>query len=109
MALIFTQDQLTVTYEVKLTNCESGVVFNTSSIDTVSIVFTKNDGTKLEKEAELVADTENPGEFFIRYRNIPPDESILDLLGSWSYAGAGVLVDGGNFVTSEKKVFWVVS
>ena len=109
MALIFTQDQLTVTYEVKLINCSSNTPFNTSDIATVSVVFTKPDGTKLVKAATLVVDTQNPGQFFIQYRNIPPETSILDLLGGWSYAGAGTLIDGGSFVTNEKQIFWVVS
>lgn len=108
-ATIFTEDQLTVTYEVKLFSCATDTVFDTDDIDEVFIVFTKPDGTKLTKDADLVEDTENPGTFFIQYRNIPPDDSILDDTGGWSYAGAGDLIDGGHFVTSEKQRFWVIS
>ena len=110
MALIFTLGQLTTTWEVKLTNCDSNTPFETSDIDKVSIVFTKPDGTKLVKAATLIPDTTNPGEFLIQYRNIPPEESILDdSTSSWSYAGAGVLMDGGSFVTNEKQIFMVIS
>jgi len=108
MATKFTLDQLTTTWEVKLIDCISDAAFDVSSIDTVSIVFTKNNGVKISKDAELVEDLpDNPGEFFIQYRNIPPEESILDLLGDWTYQGAGVLIDGSNFKTSERTIFWV--
>ena len=108
MALEYTVDQTGTTWEVKLTNCESGAVFETSDIDTVSIVFTKENGSTFSKDATLEADTENPGEFFIQYRNLGSEESILDLIGVWTYAGGGVLIDGSTFRTSEKQIFWVV-
>lgn len=104
----FTFGQLTTTWEVKLIDCISDTPFDISKIDTVSIVFTDNDGTVFSKDATLIPDPEAPTEKLIQYRNLPPEESILDLLGSWSYAGSGVLLDGGTFRTSETKVFWVV-
>ena len=108
MATSFTLGQLTVSYEVKLINCISDTPFDVSDIATVSIEFTKYDGTKFSKPATLVDDTENPPDKLIQYRNVPNETSILDLLGSWTYQGAGVLNDGGNFKTSERKIFWVV-
>lgn len=108
MATKFTLGQLTTTWEVKLTDCISDTAFDTSQIDTVSIVFTKNNGIVFTKDATLITDPENPTEKLIQYRNIPPELSILDLIGNWSYAGAGVLINGGNFRSSEKKIFWVV-
>lgn len=81
---------------------------DTGNIASVSIVFTKPDGTKFSKDATLEVDTENPLEFFIQYRNIPTEESIFDLLGHWTYQGAGILTDDSNFTTSERTVFWVV-
>lgn len=87
----------------------SNQVVTTANIDTVSIVFTKPNGVKFEKTATLEDDPENPTEKFIQYRNIPPTESILDLIGNWTYQGAGVLIDGSNFRTSERTIFWVVS
>ena len=107
--MIFTLNQLGGTFKVKLINCLSSQVVSTANIESVSIVFTKTDGTVFSKDAELVADTEKPGEFFIQYRNIPPEESILDLIGLWTYQGAGILIDGSNFRTSERKIMWVVS
>ncbi len=107
MAEIFTLNQLGTTWKVKLINCISDQVVTTANIATQSIVFTKNNGIKFSKVAELVADPENVGEFFIQYRNIPPEDSILDLLGDWTYQGAGVLIDGSNFRTSERRIFWV--
>lgn len=108
MATSFTFGQLTTTWEVKLINCISDTPFDVSQIDTVSIVFTKNDGIVFSKDATLITDPQVPADKLIQYRNLPPELSILDLTGSWTYAGAGVLLDGGNFRTSEKKVFWVV-
>ena len=107
MAEIFTLDQLGTTWKVKLINCLSDQVVTTTNISTVSILFTKSNGAKFSRDAELVADPENVGEFFIQYRNIPPEESILDLIGHWTYQGAGVLIDGSNFRTSERKIIWV--
>jgi len=108
LAEIFTLNQLGTTWKVKLINCISDQVVTTANIDTQSIVFTKPNGIKIEKVATLEEDLpDNPGEFFIQYRNIPPEESILDLLGDWTYQGAGVLIDGSNFRTSERKIIWV--
>lgn len=108
MAERFTLDQLGTTWKVKLIDCISDQVVSTANIDTVSIEFTKNDGVKISKDATLEEDLpDNPGEFFIQYRNIPPEVSILDLLGDWTYQGAGVLIDGSNFKTSERRIIWV--
>jgi len=109
MAVSFTLDQLGVIFQVKLTNCISNQVVTTDNIASQTIDFTKTDGTKFSKTATLVADPQNPTEFFIQYRNIPPESSILDLLGDWTYQGAGILTDGSNFRTSERKIFWVVT
>ena len=109
MAIRFTLDQLGGTFKVKLINCISSEVVTTTNIASQSIVFTKSDGTKFSKDATLEEDTENPGEFFIQYRNIPPEISILDLIGHWTYQGAGILIDGSNFRTSERKIMWVVT
>ncbi len=87
----------------------ASVVYDTNSISTVTIEFTKPDGTTLSKDATLITDPDNTGEFLIQYRNIPPETSILDLSGQWEYAGGAILDDGGsNFTTSETTVFWVV-
>jgi len=95
---------------VKLINCISSQVVTTANIASQTIEFTKPNGTKFSKDATLVEDLpDNPGEFFIQYRNIPPEISILDLIGDWTYQGAGILIDGSNFRTSERTVFWVVT
>ena len=108
MALTFTLDQLTTTWEVKLTDCSSGQVRDTSDISSVGITFTKSDGTTFTKTGTLITDPSAPTEKLIQYRNIPPETSILDLLGEWEYAGFVVLTDTGSFRTSERQVFWVV-
>lgn len=108
MVTRFTLNQLTIDYEVKLIDCISNTPFDVSDIATVSIVFTKYNGITFSKDATLITDPEVPADKLIQYRNNPPQLSILDLLGSWSYQGAGILNDGGNFRTSERKIFWVV-
>lgn len=82
--------------------------YNTSSIDTVTIEFTKPDGSKLSKDADLITDPDDPTQKLIQYRNIPPEASILDLRGEWEYGGGAVLVDTSNFETTERTVFWVI-
>ena len=109
MAVIVTLNQLGLSFKVKLTNCISNQVVTTGNITSQTIDFTKTDGTKFSKAATLEPDVANPGEFFIQYRNIPPESSILDLIGEWTYQGGGTLNDGSNFRTSERKIFWVVT
>lgn len=106
MAEIYTLNQLGTTWKAKVTNCISNQPVTTTNIASQSIVFTKPNGVKIVKEATLEDDPENIGEKFIQYRNIPPEISILDLIGHWTYQGAGVLIDGSNFRTSERKIFW---
>lgn len=108
MAIEFTLNQLGSIFKVKLINCISSQVVTTANIASVSIEFTKPNGLKFSKTATLEADIDNPGEFFIQYRNIPSETSILDLLEDWTYQGAGILIDGSNFKTSERTIFWVV-
>ncbi len=110
MVIRVTLNQTGTTWRVKLVNCISSQVFDIDDVnDTVSIIFTKTDGTTFSKDADLVEDTENLGEFFIEYRNLGSEISILDLLGHWTYQGAGPLFDdGSDFRTSERTVFWVV-
>lgn len=108
MALTFTLDQLTTTWEVKLTDCTSGDIRDTADIDSVGIVFKKPDGTRFTKIGTLIPDPDAPTEDLIQYRNIPPEISILDKTGDWEYGGFVVLLDTGTFKTSERQVFWVV-
>lgn len=108
MATQFTLDQLGIIFRVKLTDCISSTPVTTANISSQSIEFTRPDGSKFSKPATLLADVANPGEFFLQYRNIPPESSILNQIRDWTYQGAGILTDGSNFKTSERKIFWVV-
>lgn len=104
----YSLDQLGVKFEVKLIDCESDTPFDTGDIVSQTIVFYKPDGTKFSKVATLVEDLpDNPGEFLIQYINTTPEESILDLIGSWEYAGAAILTTGDNLQSSQRKIFWV--
>lgn len=108
MALELTLNQLSVIFKVKLIDCISDVPFLLTDIATVAIVFVRTDGTTFSKVGTLEDDPENAEQKFIQYRNIPPETSILDMIGSWTYQGAGTLNNGGEFKTSERAIMWVV-
>lgn len=115
MADIFSLDQLGVRFTVKLIDCISDTLFDVSDVEPGStfIKFYKPDGSSFQKAAILIPDPENIDEFIIEYINgndgIPPETvSILDDNTShWEYAGGGVLTNGDNFQTSQRKVIWV--
>lgn len=98
-----------IIFRVKLIDCIASIPFDIDQIIDQSIEFTRPDGSKFSKTATLLSDVDNPGTFFLQYRNIFPEESILDLIGSWTYQGAGILSDSSDFRTSERTIFWVVS
>jgi len=105
MATTFALDHLGAKFQVKLTDCVSGDDIDTSDVAASFIVFYKPDGTRFEKTATLVEDN---GDFFITYTNTDPEtESILDLIGSWEYAGKVKLNTNDEFQTSGRFVFWV--
>ena len=68
------------------------------------IIFTKPDGTRLEKDATRADE-------IVTYDNSSPDESILDLVGQWQYTAQVVLanVPTPNDVLEipEQEIFWV--
>lgn len=106
MATVFALNHLGAKFQVKLVDCVSNANIDTANVIEQFIVFTKPDGTKIEKVATLVDES---GEDFITYTNtLPETESILDLIGNWNYAGK-VKIETSNdeFSTSEKFVFWV--
>lgn len=108
MATIFALDHLGAKFQVKLTDCVSGVNIDTADVVEQFIVFYKPNGTKFEKTATLVEEPPSSGNFFITYTNTTPEtESILDLIGSWEYAGKVKLNDDDEFQTSQRFVFWV--
>lgn len=105
MATIFALNHLGAKFQVKLTDCVDDVDLDVSSVIQQSIIFTKPNGTKIEKVATL---EEESGEFFITYINTDPDvTSILDLIGNWSYQGKVKLSNDDEFSTSQKFIFWV--
>jgi len=68
------------------------------------IIFYKPDGTRFEKDATRNADV-------ITYDNSSPDESILDLRGTWEYT-AQVVLDNvpdpdDTFEVPQRIIFWV--
>lgn len=109
MAIEFSLNQEGVTWRVKLTDCITKTPFSLTDVIDQFISFYKPDGTRIQKQGALVEDLpDNPGEFFIEYTNTSPEESILDLLDFWEYAGVAELVTTDEFQTSQRQVFWVV-
>lgn len=106
MAVLFSLDQEGATWQVKVVNCISGTVFNVNDILNQKIVFYKPDGTRFEKDAVLVVDTQNPTESFIQYQNTN-EPSILDLIGSWQFTGEIELLTTDTVQLSQRAQFWV--
>jgi len=107
MATTFALDHLGAKFQVKLTDCVSGDDIDTTNVSEQFIVFYKPDGTRFEKTAELLEEPLSSGNNFVTYTNTGPEESILDLIGSWEYAGKVKLDNNDEFETSERFVFWV--
>jgi len=109
MATIFALNHLGAGFQVKLADCIDMEVFDTANVIEQFIIFTKPNGTKIKKTATLVEDLpNNAGEFFITYVNTAPEvESILDLIGNWTYEGKVKLSNNDKFSTSQRFVFWV--
>ena len=90
----------------------SGTVnFNVTNVP-LSIVdenkFTYDLETVGDATPETVGTVTTQGEFLITYTNTSPETvSILDLIGSWEYAGKVKLNNNDEFQTSESFVFWV--
>ena len=105
MAVIFALNHLGAKFQVKLTDCIDDSDLDVSSVAEQSIIFTKPDGTKIEKVATLeVEGSDN----LITYINTDPEvTSILDLIGNWSYSGKVKLNNNDEFSTSESFIFWV--
>ena len=108
MATTFALDHLGAKFQVKLTDCVSDADIDVSEVTEQFIVFYKPNGVKFEKIATLVEDPPSSGDFFITYTNTSPEtESILDLIGSWEFAGKVKLSTDDEFQTSQRFVFWV--
>lgn len=108
MATTFALNHFGAKFQVKLTDCVSGVDIDTSDVAEQFIVFYKPDGTRFEKTATLVEEPASSGFFFITYTNTDPEtESILDLVGNWEYAGKVKLNNNDEFQTSDRFLFWV--
>lgn len=108
MAILHALDQLGVKFKVKVLDCVSDTPFDENDIIDQFIVFYKPNGIRLVIPAVLIADPLNPGTSFVQYQNTTPEESILDLIGSWEYAAEITLTSTDTAQTSQRQVFWVV-
>jgi len=96
-------------FRAKIIDCQANQPFDLADVDDQFIVFYKPDGTRFEKQGVLVEDLpDNTGEFFIEYENSLPEESIVDLRGSWGYTGKVKLVTDDEAEASTRIIFWVV-
>ena len=103
MTTIFRLNDSGIAFQVKLTDCIDESEFDMNSINEQYIIFTKPDGVKLEKSASIY---EDPQDGSLIIYTIPIDESILDLIGPWAYAGRIITIDGA--FTTSSSLFWVV-
>lgn len=108
MAILHALDQLGVKFKVKVLDCVTDTPFDENDIIDQRIVFYKPNGLRFEKQADLVADTLNPGTSFVQYQNTTPEASILDLIGSWEFAAEITLISTDIAQTSQRQVFWVL-
>ena len=96
-------------FQAKIIDCQAVQPFDLSDVINQFIVFYKPDGITFEKQGVLVEDLpDNPGEFFIEYENSLPEESILNLRGSWGYTGKVKLNTNDEAEASTRILFWVV-
>lgn len=82
--------------------------FDISDVIDQQIIFYKPDGTRLEKQAQLIEDPNDPNNHFITFVNTAPDtKSILDLVGKWEFSGMVQLSSNDSFQASQRSIFWV--
>ena len=70
------------------------------------IIFYKPNQLRLDKQAVLVEDTENPGEFFVQFQGEIPS-FLDDKTSNWEYAAEIQLISNAIVQTSQREVFWV--
>jgi len=105
MVIIFSLDQEDIKIQIKVIDCVTDIPFGVLDIIDQKIIFYKPNGLRLDKQASLVEDTENLGEFFVQFQGEIP--SFLDLIGSWEYAAEIQLFNNAITQTSQRVVFWV--
>lgn len=108
LADIFALNFLGAEWEVKLVDCMNDMNFDISDVIDQQIIFYKPDGTRLEKQAQLIEDPNDPNNHFITFVNTAPDtKSILDLVGKWEFSGMVQLSSNDSFQASQRSIFWV--
>ena len=104
---MYSLNQQAVKIQIKVKDCVSDTTFSLSDVISQKIIFYKSDGSSIEKDAILVADTENAGEFFVQYI-ITGADTILNLRGLLQYTAILTLVGGSVAQLSQRRVAWVV-
>ena len=108
MARVYRTDDNDARFSVKMTDCTGGDVPPKSSVAESKMVFKKPRGGIFEKDATLVDDVDNPGEYFVVYQNLPADGSIFDETdGHWEYWAKIKLIGDSTFQTSQRRIIWV--
>jgi len=98
-------------FKVFLGECGTDSPYPVDEIDTVEMVFYKDDGSRFTVPANLEEDPDNLGTFFIEYTNKNIEgETILDLRGDgWEFTGLiNFITDAGDFEIADKAGFIVV-
>lgn len=107
MAIIFSLDQMGALFRVKVTDCTNNTVIDKDNISDPKIVFYKPDGTRFEKEAVLVIDSENLTESYVEYQNTLEVSILDDNTSFWEFAAEVTLIPGNVVQTSQRQIFWV--
>jgi len=102
----FSLGQEEIRVQVKVTDCISGDPFDVSDIIDQKIIFYKPNGLRLVKQADLVVDTENPGEFFIQFQGEIPS-FLDDKTSNWEYSAEIQLVNNAIAETTQRTIIWV--
>jgi len=107
MVVTYSIDQQAVKIKIKATDCTDDTAFDVSDVASQKIIFYKPDGTEIEKDAIMVEDTANSGEFFIQYTILSTD-TILNLAGELEYTAQITFTSGDIATLSQNRVAWVV-
>lgn len=107
MVITYSLDQESIKIQVKITDCTDDTTFDVASVASQKMIFYLDDGTRLEKTADLVEDSVTSGEFYVQYI-ITSDDSFLTINGLLEYTAQITLDDGNIAELSQRRIAWIV-
>ncbi len=109
MADTYTVGQIGIEFSGQLSDVDDRnnvVPVNLERHARVFVRFTRPDGTKFERDAEL-RDTSFPQNTDVVYRS--HSESVIDQVGYWEYSMGVTFQNGNHVISSEKEPFWAIA